>query len=59
MDKQKYIVQNASPSEIRTEPVDRPWTDFSKDPFVVKKREEALALLKEHPLPESFKKKKV
>lgn len=32
--------------------------DYSKHPLVIKKREEAIRFLKEHGIPESFKKKK-
>jgi hypothetical protein len=32
--------------------------DYSKDPFFIKKREEAIKFIEKHGIPEDFKKKK-
>ena len=55
----KDNIPNSSYPIIKGDPLYDPEIDLSKDPYFAKKNEEAWAFLKEHPLPESFTKKKI
>jgi len=54
----RSATKNKKISDVEPVAIDSDMKDYSKDPYFIKKHEQALAFLKKAGIPEDFKKKK-